>query len=488
LSSAKRIEVYTQRRNESVWKLLAADNAPMILGILQTQLFEQDRVLTSAVFHERMSRELENLRSHGWSLPQTAQNYIADWLNAGYLERIFPKDATEEVYELTSSAISAIQFIDGLGKKHRAATQSRLSLVISQLAQLAEQTDDDPKVRIAQLKKDRARIDAEINDIQKGKIKVLNDQNALEQAREIIVLAQELIHDFRYVRDNFQQLNRNLREQIVESDGSRGEVLAKLFSGVDVVKDSEAGRSFSAFWRLLTNPEQSMLLEEATEQVLSRAFAKKLEIRDRKFLLKLTRELLDQGGVVHDVLQFFARSLKHFVQSRAYQEQRRLIQLLREAQREALALKNEIRPTDTVVPEFYLTSARAHSSSQLSLLNPEQQYQGCGIQNADAISISLETVSAWVAQSEINFRLINQHIAGLLGKYKQISIAQIIEIFPAEQGLGTIVGYLALGARFGVLANHHEIVSWKGVDNILRTASIPCIYFLEEKRHEFINA
>src|SRR5204863_6419807 len=105
---------------------------------------------------------------------------------------------------------------------------------------------------------------------------------------------------------------------------------------------------FSAFWRLLTNPEQSSALEQAVDAVVARDFAGQLEGRDRRFLLRLTRMLLEQGGMVHEVLQHFARSLKHFVQSREYLEQRRFNQLLKDAQRVALSLKDEIRTTDTL--------------------------------------------------------------------------------------------------------------------------------------------
>lgn len=66
------------------------------------------------------------------------------------------------------------------------------------------------------------------------------------------------------MRDQFEQLNRELRERIMDSDGNRGEVLDSLFAGIDLIAESEAGRTFSAFWRLLTDPEQAAMLEESS--------------------------------------------------------------------------------------------------------------------------------------------------------------------------------------------------------------------------------
>ena len=485
MSAVSKVEAYTQRRKESVWKLLAADNGAIILGILQTQLFDHERVLPSSIFHDRVTRELQELRSRGFDLPQTSQLYISEWLVSGYLERTFPKGAAEEVYELSASTIQAIQFAESLGQKHRAATQSRLSLVIQQLVQLAEQTDADPQIRIARLQNERARIDAEIRGIHNGQIHVLSQELALEQIREIIVLAQELINDFRYVRDNFQQLNRELREQVVKGEGSRGEILTQLFSGVDVISESESGRSFAAFWRLLTDPEQSMLLDEATEQVLSRPFARLMERHDQKFLRRLISTLLEQGGAVHEIWQFFAKSLKNFVQSRFYREQRRLTQLLRDAQQDALSLKLTVHPTDIIVEEFYLTSSRVRSVAQLSLYDPSLRYAAGEMANAETAEISLALIGEMVAQSEINFRVLKNHIDAVLSKRPQTTIAEILGEFPAEQGLGSIVGYMALGSRYGVISEECETVSWLGVDGVSRRAAIPRIYFIEENRHEF---
>jgi len=39
-------------------------------------------------------------------------------------------------------------------------------------------------------------------------------------------------------------------------------VLDALFAGVDVIGESDAGKTFAAFWRLLTDPEQSATLEK----------------------------------------------------------------------------------------------------------------------------------------------------------------------------------------------------------------------------------
>ena len=485
VKAIQQVAINKRLRNETAWKLLATANAPVTLALLAIHLLEKERRLPSSILHERINRELEQLRAQGEDLPQTAQNYISQWLSSGFLERSYEPQASEEMYELTAAAAQAIRFIQGLTEKRTVATESRLSLVIQQLGHLAEQTEPDPESRIKNLLKEQQRIDAEIAAVRDGKFEMLADDRALERARELVVLADELANDFLQVRTRFQELNRQLRESIVENEGSRGDVLESLFAGVDVIAESDEGRTFRAFWRLLTDPEQSMELEVALEQVLSRGFAEQLDRHERRFLFQLTRILLERGEDVHEVLQHFARGLKQFVQSREYQEQRRINKLLKQAQRKALDIKDEISLFKEIGYTLTLTSSQLSSLSQWVLRDPSLDEVDSDIQQASEAEISLESVGELVAQSEIDFRNLKQNILFLLKKHDQISIAQVLENYPAEQGLGSVIGYMSLGSRHGVISQQKETVMWSGMDNQERKAIIPRIYFVSERSHEF---
>jgi hypothetical protein len=273
----------------------------------------------------------------------------------------------------------------------------------------------------------------------------------------------------------------------VDTNGNRGEVLERLFEGVDVIGESDAGRTFAAFWRLLTDAEQSATLEDSLTKVLERPFAKKLGVADRRFLLRLTRTLTDEGGSVHDVLQNFARSLKTFVQSREYQEQRRLHGLLKDALRLALDKKDDIRANLPLNFALTLTSSRIRSASQWTLYDPSGRATDADMQDARPFEISLDEVSELVRQSEIDFRTLKQHISELLDEHSQVSIRQLLERFPAEQGLGSVVGYVALGAKHGEITGETEVVGWDGNDGASRRARVPSIYFLRERYADSIH-
>ncbi|MCL2806014.1 MAG: DUF3375 domain-containing protein [Treponema sp.] len=491
MKSDRAIATYRRMRAQPLWRLLASDNGPTVIGLLQAHLYDNERYLPSSIMHERKA-----LRAQGDDFPQTAQAYIANWLAEGFLDRRFPQTATEEEYELSTAAVEAIRFVSGIDQSHSAATESRLALVIQALVKLAEDTDTDKQRRIDRLKAEQERIEKEITAIEKGYMRVLPQATALERIREIISLTDDLTGDFRRVRDQFEQLNRDLREKIIDTEGSRGEVLKSLFAGIDLISESDAGRTFSAFYRLLTDPEQGAALAQALDNVMSRDFVADLNAKDRRFLLRMMRNLLEQGGIVNDVLQTFARSLRHFVQSREYLEQRRINQLLKDAGRAALMLKDEVKATEALQYTLELTSSRLRSLSQWMLYDPSLQALPEGMTAGEALSIDLESIGELVAQSEIDFRLLKTNVRDILKKRSQASVGDVLEQHPAVQGLGSVVGLLALGSRHGFKTDSYETVSWNIDDaeqcavitraSNTRSARIPKIFFLQEKIDELV--
>jgi len=334
------------------------------------------------------------------------------------------------------------------------------------------------------LHEERDRIDRELESIQRDGVKTLPDDRAVERAREIIALTDELGADFRKVREQFDKLNRELRKSLMENEGSRGAVLEQLFAGVDLIGESEAGRTFNAFWRLLTDAEQWARLFESVDVVLDRPFAHSLEAIERRFLQNLTRMLMEEGGDVHEVLQAFARGLKTFVQSREFLEQRRLHALLRQAQQAALGLREKVNPSQVLPFSLSLTSSRIRSASQATLHDPSLRAADASMSDAAKAEISLDAIAEMVRQSEIDFRSLRANIRVILAERSQASVGQLLARFPAEQGFGTVIGYIFLGTKHGEITSMSEAVAWRGLDGVERRAVAPCVVFIRERVHE----
>ena len=128
-----------------------------------------------------------------------------------------------------------------------------------------------------------------------------------------------------------------------------------------------------------------------------------------------------------------------------------------------------------------------HSLSRWRLNDPRTSQVDGTIVRAEGAAITLDSVGELVAQSEIDFRTLKQRVHALLADRAQCSVGTVLENYPAEQGLGSVVGYVALGSRHGMLVpDRDEAVSWHGEDGQQRRARIPLLYFLKEKRDELV--
>lgn len=485
MSAVKTIAQLRQLREQPLWKLLASDKAPLVLGVLQSLLLGGEKVVPASVLLEKLQQELQQLRGAGEDMAQSAQAYLASWLSEGWLTRRLPAGAQQEQYELTTDAVTAIRFLQGVLQPRAMATESRLAIVMQQLAKLAEETNPDPSSRRTALLAERARIDRELEQVGRGVVETLPAERALERARDIIGLADELVADFRRVREDFDQLNRQLRADLLSNEGSRGQVLEQLFAGMDLIGDTPAGKTFYAFWRLLTNIEQATIFSESLTEVVTRDFASELGAGEKRFLRNLTNRLLDEGGNVHEVLQTFSRSLRNFVQSREYQEQRRFSIVLRESQRNALAIKDQIRPNQDVGFSLWLPSAQLRSAAQWRLYDPVNRAAPGGMEDAPESSMSLQDIASMVRNSEIDFGVLRRNIYERLQQSPVVSIEELLRVYPATQGLGSVVGYIHLALRHGQVTPSTAQVSWTGMDEVARSAVVPAVYFLKEKEREF---
>lgn len=476
---------FDRLRGEPAWRLLTATLAPEVLALLQHLLYDGDRCLPSSVLIERLTTELQLLRAQGRQMSGTAGYYVRDWLREGWLERHLPEGAGEEEYELSTAAQQALRIVAGLHTERAVATESRLALVMTGLQTLARDTDDDEISRLERLYEERKRIDAQIDAVARGDAPVLDQDRATERVREVIGLARELSEDFRRVRQQMTDLNRHFRERIIQDEGSRGHVLNDLFAGVDVIADSPAGRTFAAFWSLLTDPEQSAHLEAAVDAITRRDFMRKLPKEDRVFLASLTRTLLDRAGSVNNVQTGFARSLRTYVQSREYQEQRRLSKLLNAAKADALAVRDQLRPEKPTGISLQLSSATYRSIGQWKLHDPPLTLSTGDLVEAAEAEISLEDVQSAVERAEIDFRGLYANLRDILMQRSQITIGGLLEAYPPQQGLGTVVGYLTIGLKHGEVSRERsERVQWTTQAGAQRAANIPLVYFVAERREE----
>ncbi|MHA7987798.1 DUF3375 domain-containing protein [Rathayibacter sp. CAU 1779] len=472
------------RDDDVTWRLLRADNGPVVVAVLGELLGGDERRLSASEFTGRLDDELDALRGHGFALPKNAQGYTTDWREAGYLIRRPSPEARGETYELSAGALAAIRILDGLAEPRQTATESRLSSIQAQLERLAIDTDPDATRRLETLHEQRDAIDEQIERIGAGDLDayLLDDERAVERVNDILAQVSELPSDFARVRGAFEGLNRTLRERIVESGPTQGHVLDEVFRGVDLISESEHGRSFAAFSALVLDPERGAAFDADVERVLDRSFASKLTASERRALRRFMRSLTELSGEIHDVITGFARGLRRFVQSQDFQRDRVLRRVIEDALGAAVGTAAAVPPYQQTRLALELSSIETASAGAIELHNPGSFDATRPIIANEPELVDLEALKAIARETEIDFDELTGNINVELLRAEIVTVAGVLARHTATQGVASVVGLIALAESFGErVEGETETVTWTGRGaadiDVEREALIPSYRF-----------
>lgn len=467
-------------RDSPAWSLLRGRNAAAAVALLGSHLAGDVRRRPAPEVFELIDGDLQELRDHGFDLPQTAQAYCAEWRTEGILIRRASEEFREETLELSQGALSAIHFVTQLAEPRQAVTESRLSNIFAALRQLAQDTDPSVTSRLAALKAQQDRIAAEIERVHAGDFEVLSADRALERARELLALADEIPSDFARVRAELESINRDLRERLISQEGSRGTVLEDIFRGVDHLSESEAGRSFNAFFSMILDAEQSTEFEDSVASVLERDFAGNLTARQTRFLRRMLPQLQDLSGEIHEVMTNLSRSLRRFVQSQDFLEDRRINELLRASLRDGVELGSQIRVWQPTGLSLDLTSVPLGSVAAFSLHNPADSETVTLVESRPPEPVDLRELRELARASEIDMKELVTNVNDVFLRRGAVTIPEVLEDHPATQGVASVVGLLVLAEAHAKALDGDEPVRWQSSRGVARHGTVPRYLFTKK--------
>mgnify|MGYP003365271427 CR=1 FL=1 len=458
-------------KDSSAVRLLTATNAPFVLATVAVHFGDSPTARPASELYELMAADLAVLRQNGMDLPKTPAEYCTDWVRSRWLMRKAGNQRTGELLEPSTDALSALHTVQSWEKPRSSVTASRLESISEALGSLARDTDTNISSRLERLQLERDRLDREIERVSRGDFELPSPDLVSERIGDILTSASSVPADFARVRHEFEVLNRTLRRQLLDPDSTRGDVLDDIFTGVDVISSSEAGRSFNGFYSIITDPERSAYIDNWIDKILSSESARELDPETRVSLRRLIRDMEESGAEVNSVMTGLARSLRHYVASEQFAEDRRMIELIRETR--ALAAdaveKFELSAIHAMETPLQRIGMSIQSVSSIVLTNPgEEIVEGETAVNAPQALDVKELLSA-VRQSEIDLEeLINSVRDTVTSGTGQATISQVLTRHPATQGLGSIVGLLHLGLKYGIPSGRAGEVSWEEGDSTRR--------------------
>jgi flagellar motility protein MotE (MotC chaperone) len=322
------------------WRLLRARNAPLVLAFLGRLFVEQNEgarpqaALTEALddFLWAANQQL----AEGERYTGSPATYLDDWSapGAGWLRRFYPPDGDEAHYDATPALEKAYAWVGSLRARPSIGTESRLHTLVDLLRQIVHGAQADPETRLEELRRRRAEIDAEIEEVEAGRVRVMEGAALRERYQFFASTARELLADFREVEENFRSLDRAARERIATWDGGKGDLLATLVADRADIASSDQGRSFQAFYDFLLSQERQDELADLLEQVQA---LEEIDVDPRA--RRAHHDWYDAAERTQAVVRSLSEQLRRFLDDQVWLENRRVLELVRQIEASALALR-----------------------------------------------------------------------------------------------------------------------------------------------------
>lgn len=480
--------------------LLRSPLGPVVLAMVDEHFPQGTRQRPASELYELLATDLRVLSERypdRFDLSKTAQQYCSDWVKAGWLIRRPGTTTTGETLEPAEETLSALDAVTRWEQPRSAVTATRVESLTESLRTLARDVDPDISTRLESLQAQRDELDRMIERASHGDYEVLGAGEVAERVTDILDQASAIPADFARVSRDLEDLNRSLRRSLLDPEGSRGDVLEEIFDGVDLISESDAGRSFNGFYRVLLDQERAAWIDRWIAEVLSRPQGGELPTQLRTQLRGLFGAMEDAGAEVNQVMTGLARSLRNYVTSEEFAEDRRMVEMLREARTAAAdAVSGEgdgVRAYRKMETPLVRIGMPVTSVSALALRNPGAETVENAPQDVPSAAVDPAALLAAVRVSEIDLEELQANVRAVLeervaeaeqdaqsGSPATASIAQVLHRRPATQGLASVVGLLHLAIRHGTTVDDTEQVIWDDETGSPRSATIPRWIFTQE--------
>ena len=440
--------MFDLRQSASV-RLLKSPNAPLVLSFLH-RLFKREQLASAPylLVLERLDAALEALNErHPGLYPLGAAAYLKQWSDEEHqIVRIIVRGSDEETtVELTVEAERAISWVEELYRREFVGTESRFLSIFGLLEEIVARSTEDVEQRLAQLEQERAALDAEIARIREsGRVEPLTSTQVKERFLQAGEVARLLLRDFAAVEQNFRTIARNVQEQQLKPEARRGTVVGYVLDADEELHASDQGRSFYAFWEFLTVPAKQDELRALLDTVYSLPALSELA-PNHPLLRRLTRALLEAGEKIVQSNHRLAEQLRRLLDDRTLAESRRVRELIDAVKRQATRLA-DAPPEEKAFLE--LDGLPQVSLPMEKLLWEPNVATVFSAQPQETGAVSDHTsIDALYQQFYVDEGQLKRRIETLLETRPSCTLAELLDAFPAEQGISEIIAYLAIASR-----------------------------------------
>ncbi len=353
-------------------------------------------------------------------------------------------------------------------------TESRLNTIFDLLRQIVFGTEVDPAAKIEELRRQQRLLEEEIARIELGEMIMLDQSGVRDRYQQFAVMARDLLADFRQVEENFRTLDRRLREKVAGWQGSKGDLLDDVLGSRESITGSDQGRSFQAFYDFLLSSARQQELSELLDRVHELTGNAESDPR----LRRVHHDWLQAAGTAQATVRQLSEQLRRFLDDQVWFENRRVIDLLRDIEARALALRDE-RAADLVV-ELDASSPELRLPMERPLYTPVRKARIDSSPVRPAGSDDETDPSALFEQIYVDPDLLRGNVRAALRRHPRVGLAELITAEPLAHGLAELVTYLSLrddAFQTDYDETTQDQITWTDPDGCGRTVTLPRVTF-----------
>jgi len=471
----------TLKKYNQTIKLLNSDNFAMMVGFFYFVFVEKKYItLKHSVLVDMFDDYLYDINlTYENAYPKSAKEYLDDFVSDknGYLKKYHTTE-DEAVYELTPYTQKALEFLESLEKKEFVGSRSKFNVVFELLEELIFETNLSDEERIATLQKQKKEIDTKIESIKNHQDLRFDSSRIKEHFMLISEQTRKLKYDFSQIEYNFRDLNLEAMQKIASSYESKDNVLSSIFDIEDSIRESDQGKSFFAFWQILTdgkkNEQLTNMLEKLYEIEVINDFDKSKNLKTLKY------DLLNNATKITKVSSKLIEQLRRFLDDRVWIENKKIFDFCKSIEKSAIDIKSTPPKTKKMMM-LPNTKVNINSVFEKSLYKIKKDKHFTNEIKDEITEIDLGGfydiffVDEEKLKSNINFFLQIQ---------PQVSLQQVVEKFPISKGVAELVSYVSIAKNSpnSIIEMGQNIQLMIKDENALsKKVSLPKIIFIKGK-------
>jgi len=465
-----------KKYNQSI-KLLNSDNFAMMVAFFYF-VFVTNKYIT--INHTTLLNYLEDFlyninQSYQDAYPKSPKSYLEDFASDknGYLKKYHGAD-DEAMYELTPYTQKVFEIVESLDKKEFVGSRTKFNVIFELLEELEFETNLNDEERIKSLQEQQKEIDKQIENI-KNKSDLRFDESRIKEHFMLIMeQSRKLKYDFSQIEYNFKELNQKAMEEIANSYENKDSVLGSIFDVENTIRESDQGKSFFAFWQLLSDTSKNEKLSQMLENLYKIDVVR--EYDSGKRLKNLKYELLLNADKITKVSSKLIGQLRRFIDDRVWMENKKILNLCKSIEKQALQIKSNT-PKIRNFTNMDDTKVSMNSVFEKSLYSVKHKTEFISELKTEETDIDLESFYDIFFVDE---EALRNHINYFLQMQTQCTLEEIVQKFPISKGISELVAYLSIAKNSTdarVDLQNRVRINIEDKDGIFKVVKIPKIVF-----------